>query len=54
MDKVLGGCDGVFNRSFTGEDLRYEVIKEARRQLELKLKAEMRRQQKISGTIAEK
>ena len=41
MDKVLGG-------------LREEVIKEARRQVELKLKAEMWRQQKNSGTTADK
>ena len=55
MDKVLG-AKGSLKEQFTGEDLglRDEVIKEARRQVELKLKAEMRRQQKNSGTTAEK
>ena len=40
MDKVLGALES-FIEQFTGEDLRDEVIKEARRQVELKLKAEM-------------
>ena len=53
MDKVLGGLESLIGQ-FTGEDLRDEVIKEARRQVELKLKAEMRRQQKNSGITAEK
>ena len=57
MDKVLGALESLIEQ-FTGEDLslrlRDEVIKEARRQVELKLKAEMRRQQKNSGTTAEK
>ena len=57
MDKVLGAL-GSLTEQFTGEDLslrlRDEAIKEARRQVELKLKAEMRRQQKNSGTTAEK
>ena len=56
MDKVLGGLESLIEQ-FTGEDLslrlRDEVIKEARRQVELKLKAELR-QQKNSGTTAEK
>ena len=45
MDKVLGGMESLIEQ-FTGEDLRDEVIKESRRQVELKLKAEIRRQQK--------
>ena len=53
MDKVLGGLESLIEQ-FTGENLRDEVIKEARRQVEVKLKAEMRRQQKNSGTTAEK
>ena len=53
MDKVLGGLESLIEQ-FTGEDLGDEVIKEARRQVELKLKAEMRRQQKNSGTTTEK
>ena len=55
MDKVLGALESLIEQ-FTGEDLslRDEVIKEARGQVELKLKAEMRRQQKNSGTTAEK
>ena len=55
MDKVLGVQESLIEQ-FTGEDLslRDEVIKEGRRQVELKLKAEMRRQQKNSGTTAEK
>ena len=40
MDKVLGALESLIEQ-FTGEDLRDEVIKEARRQVELKLKAEM-------------
>ena len=55
MDKVLGALESLIEQ-ITDEDLslRDEVIKEARRQVELKLKAEMRRQQKNSGTTAEK
>ena len=55
MDKVLGALESLIEQ-FTGEDLdlRDKVIKEARRQVELKLKAEMRRQQKNSCTTAEK
>ena len=53
MDKVLGGLESLIEQ-FTGEDLRDKIIKEARRQVELKLKVEMRRQQKNSGTTAEK
>ena len=53
MDKVLGAQESVIEQ-FTGEDLTDEFIKEARRQVELKLKAEMRRQQKNSGITAEK
>ena len=37
MDKVLGALESLIEQ-FTGEDLRDEVIKEARRQVELKLK----------------
>ena len=55
MDKVLGAQESLVEQ-FTGEDLglRDEVIEEARRQVELELKAEMRTQQKNSGTAAEK
>ena len=35
MDKVLGGLESLIGQ-FTGEDLKDEVIKEARRQVELK------------------
>ena len=52
MDKVLG-VQGSLIEQFIGEDLglRDEVIKVARRQVELKLKAEMRRQQKNSAQL---
>ena len=55
MDKVPGVQESLIEQ-FSGEDLslRDEVIKEARRQVELELKAEMRTQQKNSGTTAEK
>ena len=55
MDKVLCALESLIEQ-FTGEDLglRDKVFKEARKQVELKLKAEMRRQQKNSGTTAEK
>ena len=55
MDKVLGAQESLVEQ-FAGEDLglRDEVIEEARRQVELELKAEMRTQQKNSGTAAEK
>ena len=46
MDKVLGGLESLIER-FTGKILRDGVIKETRR---LGEKAEMRRQQKNSGT----
>ena len=51
MDKVLGGLESLIGH-FNGEDLRDEVIEETRRQVKLELKAEMRRQQKNSGTTA--
>ena len=46
MDKVLGELESLIER-FTGKILRDEVIEETRR---LGEKAEMRRQQKNSGT----
>ena len=56
MDKVLGALESLIDQ-FTRRGfkaLRDKVIKETRIQVELKLKAEMRRQQKSSGTTAEK